>query len=190
MIKQVQNPLKFRIAANFATPDYVAYGDFKLWLAYGLMACWLSHDGDDPNADCHFTRPVTRADVGELRGYFLDTVETLIAALWEGKHAPGDGEIDGDYQYLVIGSAEDGEEETMITWRVRLDQDAIMLELDVFGNDGSAIWLTYEAIENREGVVAALTQARKTLARSGALGQVWPKLVELAQGWGSCCGRG
>lgn len=181
---QVANPMKFWCAPNQATPDYIIYHDFRSWVAYGLLPCWLGTDADDPNADCFMARPVTREDVQELRAYFLDLVETVIVALWKGQYQPGDGSIDGDWQSLVIGNGDEnpGEEETFLTWYVRLDDDAIMVELVCTGSDSIAIWLSYDAIPDRNNVFKVLSEARKTLAAVGDQSEVWPKLVELIEG--------
>jgi hypothetical protein len=56
MKEQVFNPMSFWCAPNQATPDYIIYDDFRSWVAYGLLTCWLSHDADDPNADCNMAR--------------------------------------------------------------------------------------------------------------------------------------
>jgi hypothetical protein len=183
MTEQVANPLKFWCAPNQATPDYVIYDDFRSWIAYGLRTCWLGSDGDDPNSDCYMARPVTREDVRELRGYFLNLVETVIVTLWKGQYKPGDGCIDGDWQSLVIGNSDEnpGEEEAILTWYVRLDDDAMMFELDCTGSDPVAIWLSYDAIGDRQNVLKVLIEARKTLAATGDQSEVWPKLAELVE---------
>lgn len=180
---QVWNPLRFWCAPNQATPDYVIYHDFQSWLAYGLLTCWLSTDADDPNSDCYFARPFNRDDVQELRSYFLSLVETVIVTLWKGEYKPGDGSIDGDWQSVVIGNSEEnpGEEETFLTWYVRLDDDAIMFDLQCSGADAVAIWLGYDAIADRKKVLKVLTEARQTLAAVGDQADVWPKLVELVE---------
>jgi hypothetical protein len=127
------------------------------------------------------SRPVTREDVQELRAYFLDLVETVIVALWKGQYKPGDGCIEGDWQSLVIANSDEhpGEEETFLTWYVRLDDDSIMLELVCTGSDSIAIWLSYDAIADRKNVLKVLTEARQTLAAVGDQSKVWPKLIEL-----------
>lgn len=186
MPKQVYNPLKFYCPPNGATPDYIVYHDFKSWVAYGLLACWLSHDADDPNADCSFDRPVTKDDVQELRRIFLDLLETTIVALWTGENNPGDGEIDQrNPQHVFIDTDESGE--GMLSWYVRLDgpsddedeSDAsMMFELACQGEDSHCIWLAYDAIEDRAEVLKVLREARETIGD-----KVWDeleKLVELA----------
>lgn len=181
MPTQVSNPMKFWCAPNQATPDYIIYHDFRLFVAYGLMECWLSHDGDDPNADCNMARPVTRDDVKELRHYFLDLLETVIVSIWDGDYKPGDGGIDGDWEHLFIDDEDSDKEETILTWYPRLDEDSMMFELTCTGADSTAIWLAYEAIEDRQEVLKVLTEARKTIAKSGYMGEVWDKLVERAK---------
>lgn len=165
MQTQTYNPLKYWSAPNQSTPDYVTCYNFRDFVAYGLLECWLSHDPNDPNADCNMARPVDREDVKELRGYFLDVLETAIAALWKEQYKPGDGSIDGDWETLIVGNSDEnpGEEETFLAWYVRLDDDAIMLELSCSGADSTAIWLSYEAIEDRQNVLKVLTEARKTI---------------------------
>lgn len=176
---QTYNPLGFYCPPNGATPDYITYHDFRSWLAYGLLTCWLSHTSDDPNADCNFSRPWTVEDVDELRGHFLDLVETVIVALWKGDYGPGDGEIDGDWQSVCVHPEDDesGQNETMLTWYIRLDDDAMMFELCCTGADSTAIWLGYDAIADRKKVLAALTEARATVSDS----KLYDKLVELAK---------
>lgn len=156
MTTQVRNPLKFWCAPNQATPDYVIYDDFRQFIAYGLMCCWCSHDPNDPNADANFDRPLTVEDVKELRGYFLDLVETVITSLWKQQYSPGDGDIDGDWQHLIIG-------DEMMTWYIRLDDDAMMFSLDCTGADSENIWLGYKGIEDRAEVLKVLTEARQTI---------------------------
>ena len=174
MTLQISNLMKFYCAPNCATPDYITYHDFRSWIAYGLLTCWLGTDSDDPNAECFMSRPFTREDVQELRGYFLDLVETVIVALWKGQYKPGDGSIDGDWQSVVIGKSDENpdEEETFLTWYVRLDDDAMMFELACTGADSIAIWLGYDAIADRQKVLTVLTEARKTVADEGEQGKV------------------
>ena len=181
MPAQIFNPMSFWCAPNQATPDYVTSDDFRSWIAYGLLACWPGSDADDPNADCHMARPVLREDVRELRAYFLDLVETVVVTLWKGQYRPGDGSIDGDWQSLVVGNGDEnpGEEETFLTWYVRLDDDAMMFDLQCTGADGNAIWLSYDAIADRKTVLQVLAEARKTLDAVGTQAEVWPALVEL-----------
>jgi len=183
MPEQVFNPMSFWCAPNQATPDCIIYDDFRSWVAYGLLTCWLSHDADDPNADSNMARPVSRDDVQELRDYFLNLVETVIVALWKDQYKPGDGSIDGDWQSLVIGNSEEnpGEDETILTWYVRLDDDSMMFDLHCSEADGTAIWLSYDAIADRRNVFKVLADARKTVADDGEQSQVWLPLVELAQ---------
>lgn len=167
---QTANPLRFWCAPNESTPDYVIYHDFQRWVAYGLLECWLGTDAGDPNSDCYFEEPVTHEHVDELRCYFLDLVETVIVTLWNGDYKPGDGEIQGDWQTVFIG------EDDMLTWYIRLDDDAMMFELCCTGSDPVCIWLSYDAIEDREHVVAVLTEARQTVSDS----TVWDRLLEAA----------
>lgn len=175
---QVQNPMRFWCAPNQFTPDYSSYSDFRLWLAYSLMECWPSHDGDDPNADCNMERPITREDVRWLRSYFLDVVETVVEGLWSGDFEPGEGWLDIESQYLTISAIESEEhdrDETNFRWQCRLDDDAMMFELYITNNDNPAIWLNYDAIEDRPAVIKALEEARLTVG----IGTVWDKLKEL-----------
>ena len=99
--EQVPNPLNFHCASNQATPDYIIYDDFGSFVAYGLWVCWLGDD-NDPNADCYFARPITKQDVKELRGYFLDILESVLMALLQKKVEPGYGEVDGNWPSLHI----------------------------------------------------------------------------------------
>jgi len=181
VVVQIANPMRFWCAPNQATPDYVIYHDLRSWVGYGLLTCWLGTDADDPNSDCFMARPFTREDVQELRSHFLDLVETVVVALWKGQFRPGDGYIDGDWQTLIIGNNDEhpDEEVTFLTWYVRLDDDAMMFDLECTGADSIAIWLSYEAIADRAAVLKVLTEARKTLAPIGDQGEVWSKLVEL-----------
>jgi hypothetical protein len=157
------NPMNYYCAPNAATPDYVTAYDFRDFIAYGMTRCWLGSDQKDPNSDCHMDREVTPEDVQELRGYFLDTMETLIAALWKGDFEPGEGWIEGDFQSLFFG-------DESFHWMPRLDDDAIMLELSPAE---SCIWLAYETIQD----VAVLTEARRHAFDKN----VWSKLTDLAQ---------
>jgi len=168
----------FTCAPNAATPNYVSYGDLRSFVAYGLTTCWLGSTGKDVNEDCHFARPVTTDDVDELRGYFLDVMETLIGGLWKGDFEKGQGEIEGDYQTLIIGNSDEnpGEEEVSLGWRVRLDNDTIMVEF-ADGGDGVALWLDYKAIDDRANVVKVMTEARQYVPHDP---KVWDKLIEEA----------
>ena len=181
MPTQVSNPVRFWCAPDQATPDYIIYHNFRSWVAYGLMTCWLGTDADDPNSDCDMARPFTREDVQELRAYFLDLVETVIVTLWKGEYKPGDGNIDGDWQSDVIGNSEEnpGEDETFLTWYVRLDDHAMMFDLICSGADPVEIWLGYDAVTDRQNVLNVLTEARTTLAAVGDQNRVWPTLTEL-----------
>lgn len=173
--KQVFNPLGFYCAPNSATPDYIVYDDFRMFVAYGLMCCWPSHDLNHPDADCNMARPVTRDDVKELRGYFLDLLETSIIALWKRDHGPGDGDVDADTNSLIIGNEELNQEETFIDWRVCFQDDSIMYTMGCTGCDDEAIWLGYKGIQNRENVLRVLTDANQSIDS-----EVWPVLVEEA----------
>lgn len=156
--------------------SYVTETNFRDFVAWGMGECWLSHDPDDCNADANMARPITTSDVRELRGYFLDALETIIAALWEGDYEPGEGWIDGSFNSLIIGNEEEGDDETFIQWGVRLDKDVIMMELSVSGSDGQAIWLSYDAITDRKNVLKVLKEANKYTFNN----KVYNKLKELA----------
>jgi hypothetical protein len=183
MTTQTYNPLRFSCASNQATPDYVIYDDFRLFVAYGLLSCWLSNDPDDPNADCNMGRPVDREDVQELRRQFLDLMETVIVSVWRGDYGPGDGEIDGDWQHVYIGhnrSDEDDPNLTVLTWYPRLDADSMMFCLDCSDGDLECIWLSYEGIQDRANVLQVLCEARNTTGT----GDVWDDLINLSQSQG------
>lgn len=117
--EQVPNPLNFHCASNQATPDYIIYDDFRSFVAYGLWVCWLGDD-NDPNADCYFARPITKQDVKELRGYFLDILESVLMALLQKKVEPGYGEVDGDWPSLHIYQepVEDEDQFDSLTWQI------------------------------------------------------------------------
>lgn len=171
---QVFNPLGYWCAPNEATPDYVTCHDFRDFVAYGLLLCWLSHDADDPAADCTFRW--TRDDVGELRGIFLGQLETAVLGLWEGFYLPAVAgsthHIGGDEPCVFIKD-EDGE--CCLHWEVYFQDDAVMMELVCTGTDAQAIWLAYEAVEDRRRVVEVLTEAGRTVSR-----EVWEELVKAA----------
>lgn len=175
---QTFNPLRFHCAPNQATPDYIIYDDFRSFVAYGLMVCWLSHTADDPNADCNMARPVTRDDVEELRKYFLDLLETVVVALWKEQYKPGDGDIDGNWQSVIIAKNgdESGQDETMLTWYVSLRDDAIMLEMSCTGSDPSTIWLSYDALKDRQNVLKVIADASATVPSH----KLWDDLIEEA----------
>lgn len=168
---QVRNPLKFFCAPNASTPDYIIYDDFHSWVAYGLLTCWFG-SGPDPNEYAEFPRPYTKEDVKELRGYFLNLLETTIVALWKGELERGTGEVDSDTQHLCIG--EDDADLVILSWYVRLGDDGIMFSLSCTGSDTENIWLSYEAIEDRANVLKVLSEARQTINS-----EVWDKLKEL-----------
>lgn len=174
---QIYNPLAFTCAPNQSTPDYIAYDDFRMFVAYGLIVCWLSHDRYDPDADCAMSRAVTRDDVHDLRRHFLDLLETVIASIWRGDYGPGDGHIDGDWQHVYIGADDDanGSDLCVLTWTPRLDAESIMLEMECTGADSSCIWLNYAALADRAHVLDVLRDAR----RETDTGDVWDKLPAL-----------
>jgi hypothetical protein len=162
-VKHVRNPMGFHIQPNQATPNYTIYEDFRSWLAYGLMSCWFGNEAD-PNAHCNMARPVTTEDVCELREFFIETVEAVISDLWDGDIAPGSGVVErlqNSDRTLVIGKEGDhiGDNDTLIRWSARLDDDSIMFEMEVF--DETAIWLSYDALKDRENVLKVLTEARQ-----------------------------
>jgi hypothetical protein len=177
---QTSNPLGFYCAPNHSTPDYVTYDDFAQFVAYGLMSCWLSHDANDPNADCNMARPVTVGDVADLRTNFLDALEEAIIDLWREDKIPGEGILDQRTDTVVIGlndEENDGHEDTLLRWYVRLDHDAIMMELDCTDADPECIWLGYEGIEDRKNVLKVLQNARKVVGQRN----VYDSLVSLVE---------
>lgn len=169
------NPMKFTCAPNQATPDYVIYDNFRDFVAYGLLRCWLGSDSDDPNSDCNYSRPITLEDVYEHRGDFLDTLESVIVGLWQGNLEPGEGWPDGEWASTTISTGDDDPDPTNLTWVPRLDKEALMLDQDV-GSDPDAIWLSYEAIKDKDNVLKVLQEAREF-----APGEVWTKLVEIVE---------
>lgn len=54
-----------------------------------------------------------------------------------------------------------------------------MFDLQCYGADSTAIWLSYDAIADRSNILKVLAEARKTIADVGVQSEVWPKLVEL-----------
>lgn len=173
---QTANPLNYRCAPNAATPEYVPSWNFPRWLAYGMKVCWLGSTSGDVNADCNFPRPVCEDDVAELRDIFLDLVETVVVALWKKDYEPGHGDVDGDFRSLILSAEDDSEEVEIISWYVRLDKDVMMFSMSCTEGSSIDIWLDYDAIDDREEVVAALEAARKTIG----FGEVWDKLLEEA----------
>lgn len=171
------NPMGFHCAPNQATPDYVCYENFRSWVAYGLMTCWLGTKQDDPNSDLNMPRSVTREDVQELRGHFLDVLETVIVMLWKGQHKPGDGDLESDGNSLTIAKEgeDDSGEAVNVDWYVRLTDKAIMFEMNCTGADGITIWLDYKAIEDKNEVLKVLKEARQYTSDK----EVWPQLVAL-----------
>lgn len=153
--------------------------NFREFVASGLASCWLSGDPDDVNANCSFVRPLTADDVIELRGYFLDTLETLIVGLWKRVWTPGMGWVDSDTQQTLTIDTDDGEsfDSDLAQWSVRLDKDAIMMELGVSGTDPDILWLDYRAIKCRKKVVEVLREARQYVTD----GRVYDKLTALVK---------
>lgn len=180
-MQQLRNPMNFYCAPNMATPDYISYTDFRNWLAYGLWVCWIGdHWSDDPNSGCELARPVTHEDVRELRSYYLDLVETVVVGLWKSELEPGQGDVEANWQYLLIEDEKNPEtNETLLVWYVRLDESDMMFELSIQGSDSQVIWLDYSAIENRKQVLEALQEARRTLRCDDFRGEVWSDLVAL-----------
>lgn len=172
MSAQERNPLNFYCPPNGATPDYVAYRDFRSWCAYGLLLCWLGDDADSPDAGVNATPPVTLDDVTSLRRAFLDVVENVIALFWAGEVGPGEGDldvpVDSSVEIRVNAKTLD------LSWRARLDEDCLMLELSA-GGDGRAIWLEYAALRDRSAVAQALRECAAVVG-----GTVFPNLLNLA----------
>lgn len=180
--EQVFNPLGFYCASNSATPDYIVYDNFRMFVAYGLMCCWPSADPDDCNRDCNMVRPFTLNDVKELRKVFLDALQLSIVALWQGEIEPGDGGFDDNiigrfsynkWVYIDVENAEDADNTTSLTWDVYLNDNDIMMQLNCTGNDDEAIWLSYKGIEDRANVVKVLTDACRSIDE-----EVWPELLK------------
>jgi hypothetical protein len=156
--------------------SYVTETNFRDFVAFGLMKSWLGSGPDSPNEDVNMVRPITTEDVTDLRGYFLNLLETVIVCLWRGDLTPGSGYTEEDPECLIVGDddEDDGDDYTIIEWGCRLDKDAIMLELTATGCDPEAIWLSYDAIADRQNVVKVLTEARQFVSDK----DVWDKLVE------------
>ncbi len=146
------------------------------FIANAFTHCWLGTDENNPNEDCNFRRPVTTDDVTELRGLLLDTLETLIVGLWKGDFKPNDGDLDMDSQSLGIGDYSDENpdgSESIFQWFVRLDHDVIMIELGQSDGDDTALWLDYDALNDRQAVVKTLQEARQYTFEKN----VWDKLI-------------
>lgn len=176
MKTQTANPLRYTCAPNYAGPDYIAYRDFRGFVAYGLMRCWLGTDANDPNSECYFSRPITREDVQELREMFLDCLESIICHIWKGDLKPGQGDLQSfDFATMIVAKDENDNNETFFQWYPRLNDDAIMMELS---GEAMTIWLSYEALEDRENVIKVLQEARATVS-----GEVWDKLILEGRDW-------
>lgn len=171
MPEQTYNPLGSWCAPNATDPSYAICHDFRQFVAYGLVQCWLSRDPADPNADCYFPRPWGRDDVAKLRGYFLNLMQTVARALWRGDYQPGDRWIEGEPQTVCVGT--DDQDEVHLTWYVCLQDDAVMLSLNCDGADDVDVWLSYEAFVNRKVVVETLTKAHELCG-----GETWDSLLE------------
>lgn len=167
--KQVYNPLGYNCRPNEASPNYVAYDDFRLLTGYGLIVSWFSHTPDDPNGDCNFTRPVTRQDVLELRRIFLKVLSDTVYYLWKDILEPGEGDLDLPHDpRMFIGLPDDarnGDDDVTIEWCVSLRDDAICLSMRILcpTDDDQAIWLSYAALEKRWYVLATLREAYTTV---------------------------
>ena len=161
----IRNPLGYTCAANYAPPSYVTAQHFRDFVAYGLLTCWLGEGSDsdsNPNAECHYVRPITVQDVDELRLVFIDRLEWVLFKLWGGDAEPGAGALDCGSLSVVIERCGDDPESVSLGWHVTLGFDAIMLELDD-ESDGLAIWLAYEAVADRRAVLAVLLEAYRVV---------------------------
>lgn len=157
--------------------SYVIATSFRDFVAFAMGKCWLSHDPEDCNADCNMVRPFTTDDVKELREHFLDNLETTIAVLWTGAVETGSGDQDGDTKSVIIDGDQESKDATYLDWFIRLDNDAIMMELVISGCDSESMWLSYDAIQNRKEVVKVLTEARQFVSDN----EVFVTLLEAAK---------
>jgi len=64
------NPLGYWCAPNGCTPDYASSQNFHVFLAYGLLRCWI--DQKDVSI------PYTNEDIQTARKQFLNTVENAL----------------------------------------------------------------------------------------------------------------
>lgn len=170
-----RNPMAF--TSNSADPSYVAWPDFKGFVAYGLLTAWPSHT-DDLNEDWNHNVALDLDHVNELRSGFLDLLEHAVCGLWSGDMEVGEGVI--DHYMAVSGTTVFIDDETYFDWTVTLQDDAIMFELYLQGDkpqDIGVIWLSYDAITDRAAVVKALREGFAIIGK-----EVWEKLEALATG--------
>lgn len=166
-----RNPLKYHCAPNGAGADYIAETDFRRFIAYGLLRCFtdLSEQGfsdhalvDDEHRRC-------------LREAFLSVVEGTLLFLWNGEFEIGQSNFDrdqfGEACEVIIGNSDEnpGENETMWSWIPHsIHDDCIVFDLYCSvlagpgnGGDPTTLFLSMEAIEDRQAVKAVIDEARE-----------------------------
>lgn len=167
-----RNPMNFRSCGS--CPDYIAYPYFDGFVAYGMMECWPSHT-NDLNQDWEHPIKLDTDHVTELRGNFLDLLESTITGLWAGELEEGQGALD---THLSCDKTTHIDDETYFDWYVTLQDDAIMFQLMLLGDkpqDVATFWLDYTAIEHRPTVVKVLKEAFAIIGKD-----TWAKLEALA----------
>jgi len=147
---QEYNPLNY--TTNCSTPDYEVCDQFRDFVGYGLMSCWLSGDPEDIGGEIlELPRLLTGNDIRGIRDNFLLVLEAAIASLWKNP----DAEIQHDWPIYLIGDIE-------VIWTASSHNQGIRMDLFV-GNYGETIWLSFQAIEDQVNVRRVLAEARKVI---------------------------
>lgn len=161
---QVRNPMKYTSLTS-RDPDYVTCDNFRNFVAYGLMTCWLSDDEFDPGADQYMPRKVTHQDIDSLRTYFLEMLEYGVGAFWSEMFITG----------IVLGSPARGygicakefqqHADVHLIWTVEYKNGSIRFTLQRTNyhthNEETSLWLDPEALQDRGKVFDVLTEARQ-----------------------------
>ena len=173
--KQIWNPLGYYCAPNAASPHYTEHHDFENLIACGLVECWLGSSSEDPNADAHFGRPVDLEDVRDLRRIFLDMISNMLLQFWSGDIDPGEGVLDLGCDQIDLGvGGDEADPDHYVRWDCDLREDCIILTMG-WGGDDQAIFLSYEAIVDREKVMETLRKAYASI--DGCVDPALEKLV-------------
>lgn len=173
-----RNPLNFYCAPNSATPDYVSYRSFDMFVAYGFIQSWLQ-----PNEYGGWMW-LQKNDIRWLREYFLQSLECVLLSIYEGEFgdtiAPDgkryEGFDSGSEGSLTVVDHDDEKyrtEEHMFQWQPRFLEPDGTLAFDltftvlespkpngVYSEDNT-IWLAPEGYADRENVRKVIANARK-----------------------------
>jgi len=162
------NPLSYFCAPNAASYHYVAAHDIEQIIAYAFIRCWLSPD--------IFSLPYTEDDIRELRRMFLHALEYSLSEYYDGEVKVGEKcPVDwGNFDSLHFG------EDYFLTWAL----DALyppnfpdgptafcFILADSEGGDDS-MWLSTDAVADREKVKAAIAKAHEMNGTRACCGEL------------------